>query len=171
MHAGELARQWRTLTRAATVVAALTAIPTFIWFHEQNGWEWWKALLAALALVIAFRGLVDLLFRRAIPWPSLFGSDSEQLREEDVVARRRTWFWRFWLKVGLLGAAIVTVVWLFRGGSWVDTIGEFLSGLGEALGTSALRTQVFFVFFLFISNFAILMGPMLLMGISQIRGF
>src|SRR4030095_15127551 len=31
--------------------------------------------------------------------------------------------------------------------------------------------QIFFVLFLFIANFAILMGPMLLMGISQIRGF
>ncbi len=31
--------------------------------------------------------------------------------------------------------------------------------------------QVIFVFFLFIANFAIFMGPMLIMGISQIRGF
>ena len=31
--------------------------------------------------------------------------------------------------------------------------------------------QVVFVFFLFIANFVIFMGPMLLMGISQIRGF
>ena len=34
-----------------------------------------------------------------------------------------------------------------------------------------MLTQVVFVTFLFIANFAILMGPMLLMGISQIRGF
>ena len=46
-----------------------------------------------------FRGLADLIFHRLIPWPSLFGLDSPQLREEDVVARRRVWFWRFWLKI------------------------------------------------------------------------
>jgi ATP-dependent Zn protease len=169
--ATELADQWRRLTRAATAVAALTAIPTFVWFKEQNGWPWWQALLASLGLVIAFRGFVDLLFRRMIPWPSLFGSDSMQLREEDVVARRRTWFWRFWLKVAIWWAVGVTIAWLFRGGSWLGTVGWFLEGLGTALSTPALWTQVIFVFFLFIANFAILMGPMLLMGISQIRGF
>jgi cell division protease FtsH len=169
--ATELAAQWRRLTRAATVVAALTAIPTFVWFKEHNAWPWWQALLAALGLVIAFRGFVDLLFRRLIPWPSLFGSDSMQLREEDVVARRRTWFWRFWLKVAIWAAIGLTIVWLFQGGTWLGTVGWFFEGLGSALSTPALWTQVIFVFFLFIANFAILMGPMLMMGISQIRGF
>ena len=60
------------------------------------------------ALVVVFRGLVDLVFHRMIPWPSLFGLESPQLREEDVVARRRVWFWRFWLKVGDLVVAIAT---------------------------------------------------------------
>jgi hypothetical protein len=38
--------------------------------------------------VIAFRGLVDVVFRRFIPWPSLFGTDETRLREDDVLARR-----------------------------------------------------------------------------------
>jgi hypothetical protein len=40
--------------------------------------------------VIAFRGMVDLLIRRMIPWPSLFGTEDSRLREEDVVNRRRS---------------------------------------------------------------------------------
>jgi hypothetical protein len=49
--------------------------------------------------VIAFRGLVDLMARRMLPWPSLYGTDDADLKEEDVVNRRRASFWRFWLKV------------------------------------------------------------------------
>ena len=37
---------------------------SFLWFHELQGWPWWKSLLAAFFLVIAFRGLVDLVFKR-----------------------------------------------------------------------------------------------------------
>ena len=48
---------------------------------------------------------------------------------------------------------------------------RILSGLGRRLSNPAVLTQIVFVTFLFIANFAILMGPMLLMGISQIRGF
>ena len=39
------------------------------------------------------------------------------------------------------------------------------------LAIPAVLTQVVFVIFLFIFNFLILLGPLLLMGISQIRGF
>jgi hypothetical protein len=52
----ELAKSWRKLTRAATVVAVLTAPALFVWFTHQNNWDWWVALLATLAIVIVFRG-------------------------------------------------------------------------------------------------------------------
>ena len=44
----ELAQSWRKLTRAATVVAVLTAPALFVWFTQQNDWAWWEALLATL---------------------------------------------------------------------------------------------------------------------------
>ncbi|HSO01347.1 MAG TPA: hypothetical protein VLS46_02370, partial [Gaiellaceae bacterium] len=97
----ELADQWRRLTRAATAVALLSSPALVLYFHEYSGWSWPWSILGALGSVIVCRGLVDTLFRRVIPWPSLFGADSEQLRGEDVVARRRAWFWRFWLRMGL----------------------------------------------------------------------
>jgi ATP-dependent Zn protease len=167
----ELAISWRRLTRAATIVAVLTAPALYVWFTKQNGWDWWVALLATVAVIAVFRGLSDLVFRRLIPRPSLFGLDSPQLREEDVVARRRAWFWRFWFRLGTVFFLSVTVVWLFRGGSWWGTVGDLLDGLGAVLTNPLLWTQVFFVFFLFLANFGILFGPLLLMNLTQIKAF
>ena len=72
----ELALSWRRLARVATVVAVMTLPALFIWFKESNGWTWWESLLAALAVVVVFRGFADLLFSRVIPWPTLFGVES-----------------------------------------------------------------------------------------------
>ncbi len=87
--------------------------------------------------MVAFRGLVDLLFRRMIPWPSLFGLESQQHREEDVLGRRRAWFWHFWLRIGVTVALIVTVIWLFRGGSWFGAFGSIGHGAGRVLSYAA----------------------------------
>jgi cell division protease FtsH len=167
----ELAFSWRRLTRAATVVALLTAPALYVWFTQQNNWDWWVALLATLGIVIVFRGFADLFFRRFIPWPSLFGLESKKLREEDVVARRRVWFWRFWFRLAFLLSLIITITWLFRGGSWIGAAGAILSGIGNILSQPALWIQVVFVFFLFIANFGILFGPLLLMNLTQIKAF
>ena len=167
----ELADQWRRLTRAATVVALLTSPALFIWFKQYNGWSTLWSLLATLGVVIVFRGFADLLFRKLIPWPSLFGADSQQLRDEDVIGRRRAWYWRKKARFAIVFGTVITVVWLIRGGTWWGTVVDMIEGLLSAFSNPAVLTQVVFVTFLFIANFAILMGPMLLMGISQIRGF
>jgi ATP-dependent Zn protease len=167
----ELASSWRRLTRAATFVALVTSPALVAFFMRQNHWPLWEALLVALGIVIAFRGLVDLLFRRFIPWPSLFGLESARHREEDVLGRRRAWFWHFWLRLGAFVAAIITSIWLFRGGSWLGVWGSLAHGAGNVLSSPALWIQVVVVFFLFFANFAILMGPLLLMNLSQMRAF
>ena len=151
----ELASQWRRLTRAATAVALLTAPVVVIWLNQTQGWAWYWSILAALALVVVFRGVVDLVFHRMIPRPSLFGLESPQLREEDVVARRRVWFWRFWLKVAIVVAVTVAVFWLF--------------GIASAL-VQVLPLLVIFPFYM-LFNFAILFGPLLAMNLSQIQAF
>ena len=166
-----LADQWRRLTRSATAVAVLTSPATFFWLHEGQGWSLLWSLVGTFFSVIAFRGAIDLIFRRAIPWPSLFGSDSQRLREEDVVNRRRVWFWRFWLKVAVWLFSFVTIVWLIRGGSFLGTFGWFFDGLGTLAREPQLWFYGVFVFFLFLMNFAILFGPLLAMGVTQIRGY
>ena len=167
----ELARSWRRLTRAATAVAVATSPVFYVWLTQANDWTWWKALLATVAIVVVFRGFADLLFRRMIPTPSLFGIESRELREEDIVGRRRAWFWRFWFKIFAFFFVTITIVWLFRGGTWWGTIGFILDGIGNILSSPALWIQVVFVFFLFIANFGILFGPLLAMNLTQIKTF
>ena len=167
----ELARSWRKLTRSATFVAVLTSPALYIFLKQQNGWSWWVTALATFGILVVFRGFVDLLFHRMIPWPSLFGLESQQLREEDVVNHRRAWFWRFWFKITLFFVVLITLIWLFRGGSWWGAAGSILSGLGNILSSGQLWIQVVFVFFLFIANFGILFGPLLLMNLTQVRAF
>jgi len=75
-----LAGQWRKLTRAATAVAVMTSPALFVYFNKQEGWPIGWALLVTFLAVIAFRGLIDVGTRRFIPWPSLFGDDSQRLR-------------------------------------------------------------------------------------------
>jgi hypothetical protein len=173
--AGEAARllgdQWRRLARAATFVAVLTSPAVFIWLREVQGWSLLWSFVGTFLAVIAFRGMVDLVFRRAIPWPSLFGSDSQSLREEDVVNRRRVWFWRYWLRVATFVFTFITIAWLIRGGSYLGTFGWFVDSVGFLLSQPTLWMQVVFVFFLFIANFAILLGPLLAMNLTQVRGY
>src|SRR5215471_11102920 len=154
--ARELASNWRRLTRAATLVAIITSPVLFVYFVRQQDWAWWEALLATVGIVAAFRGFVDLAFHRWIPWPSLFGLESRELREEDILAHRRVWFWRFWLKVGIWAAVIGIPLWL---------LGVNASVLIAILPT-LLILPVFFIF-----NFLILMGPLLLMNLSQMQAF
>ncbi|HET9242078.1 MAG TPA: AAA family ATPase [Gaiella sp.] len=151
----ELALGWRRLTRAATIVAIVSAVPVYVWLTQQQGWSWWTALLGTFALVIAVRGVVDLALHRFIPWPSLFGVDSPELREEDVVARRRAWFWRFWLKVFLFGGIIAFLCWRFLDAAILIQILPLL-----------IMLPIFLIF-----NFVILFGPLLLMNLSQIQAF
>src|ERR671936_2368050 len=88
-----LADEWRALRRAATVVALLTSPAFFLLLWQRDEWPFGLALLGTIGAVVAFRGLVDVITRRLIPWPNLYNADPELL-EEDVVERRRAWYWR-----------------------------------------------------------------------------
>jgi ATP-dependent Zn protease len=172
----DLRAQWRMLTLVATGTAVLTSPAVYLWFHRETGWGWYWALLAAVASVAAFRGLVDVGLRRLIPWPSLFGVEDRRLKEEDVLARRRAWFWGRIAYVAAIVAAGITFIFLIqlaKGDSvtWLGTGGALWHGFWGSVGSRTLWTQLLFVLALLLSNFAILLGPLLLMGISQIRGY
>ena len=150
-----LSAQWRSLRRVATGVAVLSSPAVFVYLHKQQGWAIGWSLLGTLLAIAAFRGALDLVFHRFIRWPSLFGIDTAQLREEDVVARRRVWFWRFWLKAAIVVALIVLPFYLF---------------LDAALLVQIVPLLVILPFFL-VMNFLILFGPLLIMNLSQIQAF
>src|SRR3954469_10293380 len=88
-----LAIQWRQLTRWATAVALLTSPAFFVILYQRNGWSFVAAFVVTLIAVIMFRGLVDVLARKMIPSPSLYGAD-KRMADEDVIAKRRLWYWR-----------------------------------------------------------------------------
>jgi ATP-dependent Zn protease len=174
-----LAQRWRVLARAATFVAFLTSPAVFVYLHKQQGWNVGWSLVGALLLVAAFRGFVDLVLRRFIPWPSLFGTDDARMREEDVVNRRRAAFWGFMWKLVRAFLVIVALCLVYRAlvhgwdaaNPWTTTksVLHWLVHLKSAARSFASYGLILPVFFIF--NFLILMGPMLLMGITQIRGF
>jgi ATP-dependent Zn protease len=172
----ELGEQWRRLTRVATAMAFVTSPAVFVWLHTTQDWSIGWSLIVTFLAVAAFRGLVDLITRRMIPWPSLYGTDDAGLREEDVVNRRRASFWRFWFRLVFFVLVLLTVSWFIRvlipGGStsWIDNataVTDRASSLNDPQIWSTLI--IFPIFFLF--NFLILFGPLMLIGITQMRGF
>jgi ATP-dependent Zn protease len=175
----DLNNQWRALRRAATGVALVSSPALFIWLYKMQELALGWSIIATILCVAAFRGALDLLFHRFIEWPSLFGVDNVKLREEDVVARRRVWFWRWWAKLFYFFALIIFAIYVgrvlkygFDGASLVGTAQDswtWLTGKAHVNGQTLGLLFTFVLFFIF--NFGILMGPMLFMGISQIRGF
>src|SRR5438034_5290465 len=175
----ELNNQWRALRRLATGVAILTSPAVFIWLHRQQGWSLGWSIVATIVAVAAFRGALDLIFHRFIRWPSLFGIDNPRLREEDVVARRRVWFWRFWAKVIYFIALVILAIYAVRVVSHgfdsttvIGTAKDTFSWIWHNILTSkGFWTQIAILPLFFLINFVVLMGPLMAMGVSQIRGF
>ena len=150
----------------------------FVWFHNQIGWGIGWSLLATFLCVIVFRGIVDVAVRRFIPWPTLFGQETDALEEDDVVNRRRVWYWRKKLRLAVWIGAIITIIWVVRlftrggGRPLLDRRG--CSSIPEALGflfSSGLWVHLIIFPLFFIGNFLILFGPLVFMGISQMRAY
>ncbi|HET8952382.1 MAG TPA: AAA family ATPase [Solirubrobacteraceae bacterium] len=172
-----LAREWRRLGRVATVVALLTSPALFVLLHSTYDWPLGWALVFTLLGVAAFRGLVDVLAHRLIPAPSLFGAESE-LRDQDVVSRRRLWYWRHkyrqlvWLAALFVVALLITMLLsLLLGGD--ASVGGSIQTMGDLFAAFAplLLQYVPIITVLFFANFLILFGPLLLLGVQQIKGY
>jgi len=174
-----LASQWRRLIRAATLIAILTSPIPFLWLYVQRDWPLGWAIVVTFLLVIAYRGLLDIVLRRLIPWPSLFGSDEQQLRDEDVVNRRRAAFWGFMWKLVRAFLVVVVLCLVYRAlvhgwdaaNPWTTTksVLNWIVDLKSSLRSFASYGLILPIFFIF--NFLILMGPLMLMGITQIQSY
>jgi cell division protease FtsH len=173
----ELAQQWRKLTRVATVVALMTIPLLYVWLHEQAGLAAGWSILLALAIAIAFRGFADVAVRRWLPWPTLFGEEGAAIKEEDVVSRRRVWYWRRKVRLLVWIGAIITVIWAIRlftedagNRSWIDAAKSIPEALGFIVSSGMWIYLIIFPLF-FLGNFFIMFGPMVFMGISQMRAY
>jgi len=176
-----LAREWRRLSRAATFVALLTSPVLFILLYGADGWSLLGALLVTFIGVIAFRGLIDIIAHRLIPRPSLYGADRADLAE-DAMARRRVWYWRkkfrhtAWL-LGTLFALLlaINIIQNLTGhandlSATLSSIGNLFSGQNGQNG-STLLVLLIQLPLLFLINFGILFGPMMLMAVRQLKGY
>src|SRR4051812_49071646 len=135
------------------------------------------AVVGTVLGVAAFRGLIDVLAHRLIPAPSLYGAEAE-LREEDVITRRRLWYWRrkFRRLAWLVAIVAVLVAITMAIGSIIGVETGVWEGLillaNLALGfIPALLRYLPIVTGLFFVNFLILFGPMLILGIQQIKAY
>jgi ATP-dependent Zn protease len=170
-----LAKQWRGLNRAATLVACLTSPAVFLYMYNQQNARWWMALLGTILAIAAFRGLVDIIARRVIPWPNLFGAETALL-QEDVVARRRAWYWRGKYRLVAFVFIIFGITWVFQvilnGNAGVARIpGVVWHFIDKNLaGSLSFSTAIQIVILLF-ANVGILIGPFLLMAIRQIKSY
>ena len=173
----ELGEDWRALTRRATAIALITSPAPFIWFYSVLGWSLGWSLATTFLVVIAFRGAIDLATRRLLPWPSLYGTDDDALKEEDVIARRRVSFWRAVLKLIIFLVAVLTIIWVVRllipGGSssWVGSTTAIYDSIHGFVRGQQLIGLFFSLPFFLLFNAFIFLGPMMLIGVTQMRGF
>src|SRR3954454_22315808 len=162
-----LQREWRRLTRAATVVAVLTSPVTFAFFYVQHDWPLFWSILATIIFVIAFRGLMDVLAHRLIPRASLYGAGRE-LVEEDIVSRRRVWYWptkfRRLLWLALFAGIVLGAMSLF--GLSPNDVGSSIAGMLPLLLIYGIQLPL-----LFFGNLLIMFGPLLFFGLKQMKGY
>jgi cell division protease FtsH len=177
-HGPALAREWRRLGRAATFVALLTAPAFFLVLYDSDrlGLAW--SLVITAAAVIVFRGLVEVIVRKLIPSPSLYGADQRTM-EQDLVARRRYWFWKtkfrrlpMWIAGILILLGLCQLLFAFAGVS--APFFHPFAGLRQIFPPDTLP-QLALVFvqlplLLFINVF-ILFGPFLFMAARGIRSY
>jgi cell division protease FtsH len=177
-HASALAYEWQRLTRWATVAALFTAPAFFLILFDSNNIGLIWSLIITVIAVVMFRGLVEVLARKLIPSPSLYGADAS-LKADDIVARRRYWYWRgkfrrlpiyLLIIVALLG--LCQVFFSFAGVS-APFLHPF-DGLRQIFPPDTLP-QLGLVFIqlplLFFVNFFIFFGPFLFFAVRQIRGY
>jgi ATP-dependent Zn protease len=162
-----LAGEWRRLTRAATIVAVLTSPATFAFFYGVNHWALVWSLLATFVFVIAFRGLIDVLAHKLIPRASLYGAGRDLL-DEDIISRRRVWYWRakyrhlFWLALIVVPLVVILTALGVSG----SDIGDFLIAALPMILILGIQIPI-----LFFANLIILFGPLLFFAMRQMKGY
>ena len=177
-HASALAHEWRRLTRVATAVALLTSPAFFVLLYRSDHLGFWVSLLLTIAAVIGFRGLVEVVVRKLLPTPSLYGA-AASLKEDDVVARRRYWYWRTKFRrlpvyVAIIFALLGICQLFFAFAGVSAPFFHPFQGLRQIFPPDTLP-QLGLVFIqlplLFFVNFAIFFGPFLFFAVRQIRGY
>src|SRR3954449_495869 len=169
-----LAAEWRRLARGATFVAILTSPATFALLHVANDWPIGWSIIGTILIIAAFRGLIDVVAHRLVPRASLYGAGRELL-DDDVVARRRLWYWRtkyrrltkFLVMVGIP----LLLLYLINGTTPIDVWHSFWNFISNPQTISLIAILGLQIPLLFFANLLIIFGPMLFFGLKQMRGY
>ncbi|HEX4735491.1 MAG TPA: AAA family ATPase, partial [Thermoleophilaceae bacterium] len=169
-----LAAEWRRLARGATFVAVLTSPATFALLHVANDWPVGWSIIATILIIAAFRGLIDVVAHRFVPRASLYGAGRELL-DDDVVARRRLWYWRTKYRRLVYLLVIVGIplalLYLINGTTPVDVWNSFWNFISNPQTISLIAILGLQIPLLFFANLLIIFGPMLFFGLKQMRGY
>src|SRR3954451_3707411 len=167
-----LSREWKRQSRAATIVAVFTSPAFFLVLVANNDWPVVWALIVTFFAVIAFRGLIDILAHKLIPRPSLYGADREQLLD-DAAERRRLWYWRGKFRFVAWIAGILFALLLVMSIMLGESINQTLDSISNAIPTVAPQLLILGLQLplLFLINFGILFGPLLVFGLKQMKGY
>ena len=98
--------------------------------------------LGTFAGIVIFRGGVDVIAHKLIPSPALYGAEDE-LKEQDVMSRRRLWYWRHKFKVWFWLGLILLIV-ARRRSRWSTTrasstrVGRLVDAIPSCLADRAL---------------------------------
>src|SRR3954471_16965089 len=169
-----LAAEWRRLARGATFVAILTSPATFALLHVANDWSIGWSIVGTILIIAAFRGLIDVVAHRFVPRASLYGAGRELL-DEDVVSRRRLWWWRslyrrlfqllLWFGIPLL------ILYLINGTTPADVWNSITTFFKNPQSIATLLILGLQIPLLFFTNLLILFGPLLFFGLKQMKGY
>jgi ATP-dependent Zn protease len=177
-HGSSLAHEWKRLSRAATFVAILTSPVFFLVLFESDHMSFAGALLLTIAGVVVFRGLVEVIAHKFIPWPSLYGT-GDSLKEADIVARRRHWFWAskvrrvpVWIILFLLLLALCQAMFAFSGvhASFFNPV-PALRQLFPAQDAAQYASLAFQIPLLLFANMFIFIGPLVFMAARSIHAY
>ena len=167
-----LAREWRMLGRVATLVALLTSPALFVVLHFTYEWSVPWAIVLTFAGVVIFRGAVDVLAHKLIPAPALYGAE-DALKEQDVMSRRRVWYWRHkfkvWWYLAVITLLVLGVVAVVNGVGLIEAWSIFWDGLPKFF-PMLLQYAMLGVSLLLI-NLLVILGPLLFLGIQQIKAY
>src|SRR3954451_14123529 len=169
-----LAAEWRRLGRGATFVAILTSPATVALLHVANDWSIGWSLVGTILIIAAFRGLIDVVAHRFVPRASLYGAGRELL-DEDIVSRRRLWWWRslyrrlfqltLWLGIPML------ILYAIKGTTPSDIWHSITTFFSNPQAISTLLILGLQIPLLFFANLLILFGPLLFFGLKQMKGY
>jgi ATP-dependent Zn protease len=177
-HHFELARAWRRLTRVATGVAVLTSPALYLMFHDANH-SFVLSLVLTIVALLLFRGLVDVIVHRFIPWPSMYDA-TEETKADDLVARRRHWTWKWvlfrfipMLVIGYTLLLTLVALLLFVGGTTAPFLNPWsaLKGLIPPTEFVQLVLQLMLIPLFLVANMLLFLGPMVLMSARSIRSY